>query len=104
MRVLVVEPLKVPYEKDIRGDLKSMQAIVGGLIEAIYPFEDEELALICNEEAMFAGDVEEMKSVNMMDCIECGSCAYNCPGAVPLVLAFRTGKHYIRQAAAAAKK
>ena len=54
--------------------------------------------------AMFAGDVEEMKSVNMMDCIECGSCAYTCPASVPLVLAFRTGKHYIRQAAAKAKK
>jgi electron transport complex protein RnfC len=53
--------------------------------------------------AMFAGDVEEMKSVNMMDCIECGSCAYNCPGAVPLVLAFRTGKHYIRQSMAPKK-
>ena len=50
--------------------------------------------------AMFAGDVAEMQSVNMMDCIECGSCAYNCPAAVPLVLAFRTGKHYIRQSAA----
>ena len=54
--------------------------------------------------AMFAGDVEEMKSVNMMDCIECGSCAYTCPASVPLVLAFRTAKHYIRQAAVAAKK
>ena len=53
--------------------------------------------------AMFAGDVEEMKSVNLMDCIECGSCAYNCPGAVPLVLAFRTGKHYIRQSMAPKK-
>ena len=54
--------------------------------------------------AMFAGDVEEMKSVHMMDCIECGSCAYSCPASVPLVLAFRTAKHHIRQAAAAAKK
>ena len=54
--------------------------------------------------AMFAGDVEEMKSVHMMDCIECGSCAYTCPASVPLVLAFRTAKHYIRQAATAAKK
>ena len=54
--------------------------------------------------AMFAGDVAEMQSVNMMDCIECGCCAYNCPASVPLVLGFRTGKHYIRQAAAAAAK
>ena len=53
--------------------------------------------------AMFAGSVEEMQSVDMMDCIECGCCAYTCPASVPLVLSFRTGKHYIREAAAKAK-
>ena len=55
MRILVVEPLKVPYEKKIRGDLKSMQAEVGGLIEAVYPFEDSELALLCNDEGKLMG-------------------------------------------------
>ena len=55
MKVLIVEPLKVPYEKEIDGSLESMQAIVGGLVEAIYPFEDEELALICNEEGKLLG-------------------------------------------------
>ena len=50
MRILVVEPMKAPYEKEIAGDLKSMQKIVGGFIQAIYPFEDEELALICNDD------------------------------------------------------
>ena len=55
MKVLIVEPLKVPYEKEISGDLKSMQAIVGGLIEAIYPFEDPEIALICNDEGKLMG-------------------------------------------------
>lgn len=55
MKILVVEPLKVPYEKEIDGSLESMQAIVGGLVEAIYPFEDEELALICNEEGKLLG-------------------------------------------------
>ncbi len=52
------------------------------------------------------GDVELMKSVNMMDCIECGSCAYTCPASVPLVLSFRVAKQLIRNDAAkqAAKK
>ena len=54
--------------------------------------------------AMQGGSVEEMKSMDIMDCIECGCCAYSCPASVPLVLAFRTAKHHIRQAAAAAKK
>lgn len=55
MRVLVVEPLKVPYEKEIDGSLKSMQAVVGGLIEAIFPFEDAEIALVCNDEGKIMG-------------------------------------------------
>ena len=42
-------------KKEIAGDLKSMQAVVGGYIQAIYPFTDEELALICNEEGKLIG-------------------------------------------------
>ena len=37
MRVLVVEPETLPYEKEIIG-LEEMQATVGGLIDAIYPW------------------------------------------------------------------
>ena len=48
----------------------------------------------------YAGDPEEMKSVHMLDCIECGCCAYTCPASVPLVLAFRAAKQRIRDAAA----
>ena len=54
--------------------------------------------------SLFSGSVEEMKATNMMDCIECGSCAYTCPASVPLVMAFRSAKLQIRNAAAAAKK
>ena len=49
MRVVVVEPKKTPVVQDIDSGLESMQKIVGGLIEAVYPF-DESVALICNEE------------------------------------------------------
>ena len=52
--------------------------------------------------ALYAGDVEEMKTTNLMDCIECGCCAYNCPACVPLVLSFRSGKQILRDRAAAA--
>lgn len=55
MKILVVDPLKTPYVKDISGSLASMQAVVGGYIQAIYPFEDGELALICNEEGKLVG-------------------------------------------------
>ena len=55
MKVLIVEPLKIPYEREIGNDLESMQAVVGGYIEAIYPFEDAEISLICNEEGKLNG-------------------------------------------------
>ena len=55
--------------------------------------------------ALMAGDVAQMKELNMMDCIECGCCAYVCPARIPLVLGFRSGKQRIRdQGAAAAMK
>lgn len=51
MKVLIVEPKKVPVVREIEDNLKSYQEIVGGYIQAIYPFADEpEVALICNDE------------------------------------------------------
>ena len=55
MKVLIVEPLKTSYEWEIENDLESMQEVVGGYIQSIYPFYDEELALICNEEGKLIG-------------------------------------------------
>ena len=49
MRVIVVEPKKKPEVREIGDSLEAMQKIVGGLIEAVYPF-DAPVALICNEE------------------------------------------------------
>ena len=54
MTVLIVEPGKVPRRAEIGNDLKSMQGVVGGLIQAIYPFE-EPVALICNDEGKLLG-------------------------------------------------
>ena len=49
MRVLVVEPERRPEVKEIDGSLRSMQEVVGGWIQALFPF-DEPLALVCNDE------------------------------------------------------
>ena len=54
--------------------------------------------------ALYSGSFEEMNKTHLMDCIECGCCAYTCPACVPLVLAFCSAKHKLREAAAAAKK
>ena len=48
MKVLVVEPMKAPYEREISGSLASMQEVVGGDISATYPLHDP-IALIHND-------------------------------------------------------
>ena len=53
MNVLVVEPGTLPYEKEIHG-LQEMQELVGGLIDAIYPYDDP-VALVCNDEGLLLG-------------------------------------------------
>lgn len=54
MKVLMVEPGKSPYAAEIESGLKSLQAAVGGDIQAVYPYEDP-VALICNEEGKLMG-------------------------------------------------
>ena len=53
MEVLIVEPMKPCYVREI-SRLKDMQEIVGGHIEAIYPFK-EQVAIIANEEGKILG-------------------------------------------------
>jgi len=55
MTVLVVEPQKTPYVKEIGTGLESLQKAVGGYIQAIYPW-NEPVALICGEESKINGE------------------------------------------------
>lgn len=54
LHVVVVEPEKAPYKKTLQAGLKPMQEIVGGIIQALYPFS-EPIALICNDEGKVLG-------------------------------------------------
>ncbi len=54
MKILLVEPGKVPRPLEITPSLKSMQQLVGGPIQAVYPFE-EPVTLICHEEGKLLG-------------------------------------------------
>ena len=54
MTVLVVEPLKEPYTKEISAGLSALQAEVSGSIQAVYPYDDP-VAVICNEEGKLDG-------------------------------------------------
>ncbi len=53
MKVLVVEPLKPCRVQEIEG-LKDMQELVGGDIEAVYPFDDP-VAVVVNGEGKLLG-------------------------------------------------
>ena len=55
LTVLVVEPMRKPQVREITGDLGSMQAVVGGAIELVYPFPEDPVALICHEEGKLIG-------------------------------------------------
>jgi len=43
-----------------------------------------------------AGRYQDMLGLNIMDCIECGSCSYVCPSNIPLVQRFRVAKGLLR--------
>ncbi len=55
MKVVMLEPNKSAYVKEIGNDLASMQEEVEGFIEIIYPFEDQYVGLVCNEEGKING-------------------------------------------------
>ena len=54
MNILLIEPNQAPRPHTTTNTLKAMQHIVGGPIQAVYPF-DEPVALVCNEEAKLTG-------------------------------------------------
>ena len=52
MKVLIVEPEKVPYATEIPTGLESLQKQVGGLIQALYMAD---AAMLCNDEGKLMG-------------------------------------------------
>ncbi len=53
--------------------------------------------------ALKANDIDSAKAYGLMNCVECGSCAYVCPANVRLIHRFRLGKMIARKKDAAAK-
>ena len=54
MKVLLIAPGTAPRVLVIDHSLKAMQELMGGTIEAIYPFDDH-VALVCNDEGKLLG-------------------------------------------------
>lgn len=74
MKIIIVKPFTQPYTANIKGDLESMQRIVGGYIEAVYPFDDPDVALVCNEEGKLEGLTPNRFLLNRNN----GICDYIC--------------------------
>ena len=55
MTVLKISPLCRPEVISIPHTLEGMQTLVGGAIQAVYPYEDS-VALVCNEEGKLTGE------------------------------------------------
>jgi hypothetical protein len=54
MNVLLVKPKKAAYEAEIGNSLDDLQAVVGGDIQAVYPYDDP-VAIVCNDEGKLIG-------------------------------------------------
>ncbi len=54
MRVLICEPGMLARAAEIGTSLEDLQQAVGGLIQAVYPYEDP-VAIVCNDEGKING-------------------------------------------------
>lgn len=54
MKAIVVRRGEKPALEEVGEELEAMQAVVGGYIQEIMPWEDE-VALVCNEEGKLNG-------------------------------------------------
>ena len=52
VKILIVEPGKHPRKAEINHTLEEMRGIVGGPIQAVYPWNDP-VALVCDEEGLY---------------------------------------------------
>ena len=71
MKIIRVEPEKKAQIVEIENSLEGMQTVVGGLIQAISPFDDE-VVLVCNEEGKMLG-LPLNRTLQEMEGIICGT-------------------------------
>ena len=54
IKVLLVEPMKMPRMIEVEHTLESFHDLVGGYLQAVYPW-DTNAALVCDDEGKFKG-------------------------------------------------
>ena len=118
-RVLTGGPMMGIAQYDLNvSTIKGTNAVLCLTKKEAAPVEEEEVCLRCarcvNACPMHLTPVymhlyaekgmwKEAEALNVMDCIECGSCNYICPGRLHLVQSFRTAKLELRNLAAKEK-
>ena len=55
IRILYVQPGKYPEERFVANELHPLQRLVGGDIQAVYPWSKDNVALICNDSGKVDG-------------------------------------------------
>ena len=55
IRILLVEPGEKPRLVTMEHTLENLQETVGGHIQAIYPWPEDRVALLCDDEGKFKG-------------------------------------------------
>ena len=48
IRILYVQPGKYPEERLVANELHPLQRLVGGYMQAVYPWSKDKVALVCN--------------------------------------------------------
>jgi len=54
------------------------------------------LSPVIMNNSLEAGDFDYAVKAGLLDCMECGSCAYTCPARIKLVQRFRVGKQKLK--------
>ena len=55
IRILYVQPGKYPEERFVANELHPLQQLVGGYMQAVYPWSKDKVALICNDSGKVDG-------------------------------------------------
>lgn len=101
IKVIMLEPMKKAYVTEIGNDIRSLQEAVGGNIEIIYPFEEDNLCLVCNEEGKING-LQLNRTImdnngNLIDIIAGKAFICDCSGENLKGLAFNDTEKYLKR-------
>lgn len=55
IRMIEVAPLEAPRLIETEHSLENLQALVGGTVQAVYPWDEDLVAVLCDDDGKFKG-------------------------------------------------